>query len=47
MKFEYARGVIQGAEIHDYLKKTFFMTIITVVVVVMSLGITAYMSGWV
>lgn len=47
LKFEYAKGVIQGAEVHDFIRKSFIMLIITLVAVITHFAVNAFKSGWV
>lgn len=46
LKFEYARGVIQGAEVHEFIKRSLLVGIITLVAVIVHLIIAAYKGGW-
>ena len=47
LKFEYAKGVIQGAEIHEFIKRSFVVSIIILLAVIIHLGLNAYKSGWI
>ena len=46
LKFEYAKGVIQGAEVHAFIKRSLLIGIITFIAVIVHLAIAAYKSGW-
>lgn len=47
LKFEYAKGVIQGAEVHAYIKKSFIIIIITLLIGALHLGLNAFKNGWI
>lgn len=47
LKFEYAKGVIQGAEVHAFIKRSFLLMVIILLFVVAHLGIAAYKLGWI
>jgi len=47
LKFEYAKGVIQGAEVHDFLRKAFLVNIIILITVIIHFLLHAYMSKWI
>ena len=47
LKFEYAKGVIQGAEIHEFIKKGLIISAITLLAVLIHLGVSAYKGGWI
>lgn len=47
LKFEYAKGVIQGAEIHDFIKKGLIVGIVTLISVLIHLALSAYKGGWI
>lgn len=46
LKFEYAKGVIQGAEVSEMIKRAYFLIIITLCGVLAHLIINAVKSGW-
>lgn len=47
LKFEYAKGVIQGAEVSEFIKRGFIMAIITLVAVMAHFIAAAYKGGWI
>ena len=47
LKFEYAKGVIQGAEVSEFIKRSFFISIVTLLAVLIHLIVNAYKMGWV
>lgn len=47
LKFEYAKGVIQGAEVHEFIKRSFIIIILTLGAVLLHFAVNAYKSGWI
>jgi len=47
LKFEYAKGVIQGAEVHEFIKKSFLLLIIIGAIQIAHLALAAYKGGWI
>lgn len=47
LKFEYAKGVIQGAEVHEFIKRSLLIGIVTLIAVLIHLAIAAYKGGWI
>ncbi len=46
LKFEYAKGVIQGAEVHEFIKRSFIISVIILVAVLAHGIVNGYFSGW-
>ena len=47
LKFEYAKGVIQGASMSEFLKRLFIISIIIMVLTLAHLLLNAVKSGWI
>lgn len=47
LKFEYAKGVIQGAEVSEMLKRAYFLIIISILLAAAHLAVNAIKSGWI
>jgi len=47
LKFEYAKGVIQGAEVSEFIKRSFILLIIILVLGLVHLALAAYKGGWI